>query len=1838
MGIENRPYVGTWRLNQKQVVQHTPDALVFINGDTALPGCPKCKSKIDIQQFLTEVSVDAGTQPGSMSCTMSLSIPIHHQDATARDARYLLRPGLEVQVYMRGYFPVKGLYQTLAEPTLTDPLVVSNVVDQALATAGFQPVGQPTPVPTTPGEYEGTKAKSFAKEIDLNSDAVRALIDKWGKGSGFTDPSKFPEGAAGDAIRRETVLSYARAEVIERYWKQTLPDAQVGIMSHYRTNSKNHITGGATDIYITYNGGKNTVPMLQTWGSTRVLMDKENGRIPPGGSGCYLYVEDGQVGALEGVAFDPNNPQERRLRVLPPGGSTGTHVDDRGGSYGRYWLRISTNKDDKSEYASDSSTLGDPYAYLKANGFEDVAAYVRVNGTWKNDPSLPPPGPNVPNLNQVLGIDKFNAFTEAPPEPEPPQVIEVAPAEESSFQPASEIALDPPAPVVADGPNFLEEAGLGTSGLEDILAYPYYPVFHGVVTRVDHSYSGGVQSVSVACSSMLHFWSYHNMSTNASQFGARPSNSKLKVSMVGHNFTGMHPYEIMYSLYHDTAGAAGSVGWHLRDKTNVAAKSELNGESLFSLNIKYWEKRFNQGFNKLRMHGATGELFSAAQAQFLSRLSSNKLVSLIKGRFNDPQTQKESGDKILSQAASLNLFGKNKLESLLWAQKNRPTASGGSGLEINLADMQAYVSNLGNWGQVNLFEATYETKLDVAQKVMQITNFEFYQDMDGDYVFKPPFYNMDTSSSRVYRIEEIDIISMSFSESEPEVTYITLKTGVFKNLQVSGLDGEWGNRGQYIDYRLVAQFGWRPSNWESEYLNDPKALFYAAVSRMDVLNINRFSASVSIPLRPEMRPGYPVFIKCQNVDAFYYCASFSHAFSWGGQCTTSLQLAGRRAKFFPPGDPNKLGIDAVDLSNPYFPERPLEINTPDGPKLAGFPNVVMALDPTKLNPLFSIVGSDMEDLTNPGTLANLFDMANSLGIVSSQVVDPRNPDFVIYTAKLPSNPDDPTSGFEEVKFSLNEEEIGAKKKKGAKSNTPEGTINAAAAAQAYENRLNEGGDKVAESGQQATNMGNLIVEKSNKITALNTELAALDPNNPDHEKVIKERQLEVQILTAEIDGYKTDKVTARHEFIDSENPSSGVTIPKSLLGRLSGEAKAAKLKTLGEGLRGQLNTLQTSAEQSRVDLLSGLREADELGVAALLRLVDELGTRFRKKNPDYANLDSTSNLLDMLSDKKATFSNGTQPGAYRYYSASHPDPDQQGQPLWDYVQDEGGQRVKITAPSLEGKWQGVKVEGFLPEYQVAAAQPGEKRPEAALGDVYPSNGIRILTNSTDPALKRGEIVPTSEIRELSFSIQKVNVTHPGNSTFRTVKAASLGAKALKAIQDTFIVGTVDPEQSLSDLYGVISWDYLREQVKQAAIQAETKARAAVGHVVPNFPNFTEPDFPLTVVIKGNTVDVQTPLSEVQTLLASAGVSAQAETWSVQQIAELCGRQIGSSFQEQLARSRAAWIQSVNALDDKTLSKQDKEMVFGVLNSALAAGLGVESLGKIDTTQLEAVKGRNKFTTNSPVFPVSDAAGYEVIGGYRYGRDIAIEANNPLDTLHRQDPLSMLSADLVAEVLDYLANSRGGSKTQTVQTHNSRGRKGSTKVQQDTTIAGINAKALAQLRVHLTDTQIVDFGLADRNTANPSLIEFNLMNWFAEDSKEGISKIPILNAAISLADLTRNSGASSCTCKAAEANVLLESLSNEDYLNFAPGSYTETATSVGQNDLTSFLQTEAAKQGVPWQQSQMALRGQVMDRAGSNLLETFSGAIKDLKGAAEATREATDKFISDVQALQKPEPQ
>lgn len=1359
MGIEQRPYIGTWKLNSMKLVQHTPDCLVYINGDTSIPGCHRCNGRIDLQQFITQVSVEAATNPGGASAQISLALPRHYKDSFVRDGQFLMHPGMEVHVYQKGYFPVRGMYKSI------------------------------------------TKQK---------------------------------------------------------------------------------------------------------------------------------------------------------------------------------------------------------------------------------------------------------------------------PAQNKGDQPLSA----------------LQKIGAENLGLEDIVNYPYYHVFHGVVTQVDHSYGGGFWTGTLHCASMLHFWQVHFMSTNASLFGSRPTNSKLRMSLVGHNMTRMTPYEIIYTLFHDTVGAAHGVAFALSNKSNDNANA-IGGQSFFSVVMEYWRKRFAQGTMNLRMHGVSGVLFSAAQAAFLGRLSASSVMRVLRGRFPTKET-KSNTMNIQSAAESLGLFNPRYIDALSFARRTEGKKKYGS--ELNIASMQAFVADIGNFGQVNLFESQYQSKLDVAQEVLRVTGFELYQDVDGDIVFKPPMYNLNTASSRVYRIEDIDIFSISFQEKEPEATYATCKGTHWKNLKGLGMDNEWGVRGQYIDYRLVAQFGWKPLSFEASHFNDPRSMFFAAVNRLDIHNASMNTASLQIPLRPEIRPGYPVYIT--SLDCYYYVSSISHSFSFGGQCSTSLQLQAKRSKFYAPGDPKKQGIDAIDLRDQTMPKRPLEIAGDGGvPRLSGFPNVVMALDPNQINPLYFVVGSQIEKLDSPQTLKNLLKIAETNGVVSERDGN--------YTIKISAKNKEET-----YTFTLESKNL----KQGKKTEI----IDLRQAAKMYSARTTAG---------------------TKKRDQLDAQIGAL---------IKDKKKLENELDRLEKKGKTSPQKERRMTAIEG------------------------KIETLVQAQAGEDKIYQDKLKKNK-------------GVMVITALLDKVRDQFLGKNrPAYGELNSTINLLDVLSDKKAAFTNGQVPGTYTYYSASHPNIEYQGQGMEADLKG-----VNITKPLLTTP---VTVKGFTKTPKATYAN-GIKA-EAELVDLKVTRGLRILTSNPKKPI---EVLPTSAIYTIAFT------THGIKTTRRLInyKPGTVFKSLGKSIEQT-VARVLFPKSSPPATATIT-------EVFKAQYGKLQAWRGVVG-----------PAFPATVTVKTATVATTQKFSD---LVIPGRSTTQAQ--KVALIADALALQWRSDADTILKREYAKVAAVAGVAQNKKASKTEQTKLNKVSQTYNRIISSVYRLiQKLDRksrfkkgAQIQAnvreVVISNRIET--PVFPVSDAEGYEVVGSYRYGRNITIEPNGVFDQLLKQDPTRLLTRQQIEDLVDVLGGRKHLYKTVKKKV-------GGKEVIEKIPYTGSerNAKVkelvLANARANL-NRDVLNANIVQVSKADATQLTVGLANWRA-DAQEGIGKLPINNAAYALADLHKHHRKNICSCKRAEANLLIEAFGQDKFVMVTK--VPEVAENAGDVDkAVQWLGNQIALQEPAWRAQQDALRGARRDAQAASLADTFRENISRL---------------------------
>lgn len=515
---------------------------------------------------------------------------------------------------------------------------------------------------------------------------------------------------------------------------------------------------------------------------------------------------------------------------------------------------------------------------------------------------------------------------------------------------------------------------------------PYYQVFNGVITEVSHGYSGGFYSMSLSASDFLHFWQYQSIATNPSYLGSAVDGNKTSINFTGHKYTRKNPFSVVHELYSSGHGDAGGHEWVLSDFQNVGIKSDLYQASFWEITGYYWQKRFQQPMGKLKMYGTDGRLFNSFE-QFL--LSSDLISKGDAAKSSDKWSALGNPNTEVETLGSVNTY----MDSLLTVLRHSSskdgevdkqayafpssslffvdntswvadTAKGKGARGFNVAGVTAFALDINSLGQVNLFETQMQTKMDIASQVSTEIGYEFFIDFNGDYVFKPPLFNLDTSDSRVYTVKDIDLISFNTSEKEPECTVMKGTGGYFNNM-TSLFGKEFENRGMFVDWRAVAKYGWRESSFETTFLNDPRSIYYAAMNRMALANKDIQSGDCTIPLRPEMKLGFPVYI--EPFDVFYYVTGISHTFGYGSDCTTSLTLTAKRAKFFPPMNKQSRfpTTEDIDFTNIYRPNHALFTKNGQGqPKYMGFPCVVMGLDMTEINPLWFAYGEITNFLIN----------------------------------------------------------------------------------------------------------------------------------------------------------------------------------------------------------------------------------------------------------------------------------------------------------------------------------------------------------------------------------------------------------------------------------------------------------------------------------------------------------------------------------------------------------------------------------------------------------------------------------------------------------------------------------------------------------------------------------------------------------------------------------------------------------------------------------------------------------------------------------------------------------
>ena len=388
----------------------------------------------------------------------------------------------------------------------------------------------------------------------------------------------------------------------------------------------------------------------------------------------------------------------------------------------------------------------------------------------------------------------------------------------------------------------------------------YYLAFWGVVSTVQEQYSDGTHSLNVSCLDILHWWEITKVVTSPSAVAAAQVPNQ-EVSALSSIYTQLDAHSIIYDL-----GKISMQNFMLPNTINVSdaqdgyqSVDQFNREAPFI--AQYWRKRFRAIRSSMRLYAFAG--FETCSRRTY-------------GPNKPDNTAQAEGDTEQPGALSEQSTSANYTYTVVKTCENQVEA------------MHPYKTTEGR--SVGQQESQQRSKLEIAREVANNTHWEFFLDMDGTVVFKPPFFNLDVRSNEASVVLDIDIINYTRTETENGAITSMYVTG--RAIHQQDPQTNWG--GWWIDWPLALTLGLRHDPREEWRIIDPKQCKQFAQAEINKHNAMLETLDLTIPGRPELRLGYPVYI--EPLDSFYYVYNIDHTIQSGGSFTTTLSLKGKRTR------------------------------------------------------------------------------------------------------------------------------------------------------------------------------------------------------------------------------------------------------------------------------------------------------------------------------------------------------------------------------------------------------------------------------------------------------------------------------------------------------------------------------------------------------------------------------------------------------------------------------------------------------------------------------------------------------------------------------------------------------------------------------------------------------------------------------------------------------------------------------------------------------------------------------------------------------------------------------
>lgn len=371
----------------------------------------------------------------------------------------------------------------------------------------------------------------------------------------------------------------------------------------------------------------------------------------------------------------------------------------------------------------------------------------------------------------------------------------------------------------------------------------YYRVFHGIVTSIGVDESQDVLTLSIDCQDVLRLWELTKIiftqGTNTLVYQDR----RQAFGVVMRKQFNKNVFE-----------------WFTELATTTMAESHI-ADSYININTR-------EGSIKAGPDGVKGHNWRKYWQDTLRKIANRFLIFGYNGVVAG---KTENGKKIISPGVADYRYGVDVLAS---ASNYQPFLSDAASKTIDTqAEMKSY--------------------LELALQLKDAIHWEFFMDSTGDIVLKPPLYNLDTRQFAPYVIEDIDIVSKSLGHGESEII-----TGLVVTGNTDFMNPDIAPKGVAYDRSLTARYGIRElGDRNVPYLRTLDGVLAYAVSELDRINAQRYEGSLSIMGRPELRLGFPVYVR--SLDTFLYVTGINHSFTFGGSFKTTINYKGKRSKYKP---------------------------------------------------------------------------------------------------------------------------------------------------------------------------------------------------------------------------------------------------------------------------------------------------------------------------------------------------------------------------------------------------------------------------------------------------------------------------------------------------------------------------------------------------------------------------------------------------------------------------------------------------------------------------------------------------------------------------------------------------------------------------------------------------------------------------------------------------------------------------------------------------------------------------------------------------------------------------